>query len=392
MNFKHVEDFMNMWVDKFSPGCCINVYKDGKEVFRYQAGYNDLETGEKLTGNELFNMYSCSKVAAAVSGMQLLEKGEFLLDEPLCEFIPEFKDVTVKDADGNIKKAENYITIRHLFTMTAGFNYLMNDNLINKAKELGGGKETTLSFAKALAYQPLDFEPGARWQYSLCHDVLGAVVEVISGKRLSEYMRENIFEPLGMNNTSFRITDENYSRVAQQYSYEVPGETDIVRLQMSDARQKGSVVKIHKYNKFEMFRGDGMESAGGGIISNPDDYVKLMAALANNGTGVNGERILSPRAVGLMKTNQLSEEMLKSFTWPDLKGYGYGLGVRTLMDKAKNGTLGSVGEFGWSGAAGSTALADTDLNLAMVFSQHILNPREACYCPRIRNVLYACVK
>ena len=379
-------------MDKFSPGCCINVYKDGKEVFRYQAGYNDLENKVKLTGNELFNMYSCSKVAAAVTGMQMLEKGAFLLDEPLCEFIPEFKDITVKDADGNITKAKNYIKIRHLFTMTAGFNYLINDSLVNKATELGGGKVTTLSFAKALAYQPLNFEAGTRWQYSLCHDVLGAVVEVVTGKRLCDYMKENIFEPLGMNNTSFHIPAEKYSQVAEQYSYEVPGETDIVRLQMSDATQKGSVVKIHKFNKFEVFRGDDFDTAGVGIISNPDDFVKMMAALANNGTGVNGERILSPRAVELMKTNQLSEEMLKSFTWPDLHGYGYGLGVRTLLDKAKNGTLGTLGEFGWSGAVGSTCLADTELNLAMTFSQHILNPREACYCPRLRNVLYACVK
>ena len=392
MDFKNLKAFMDMWVDKFSPGCCINVYKDGREVFRYQAGYNDLENKVKLTGDELFNMYSCTKVATAVVGAQLLERGEFLLNEPLCEFIPEFKDITVKDADGNIKKAENYITMRHLLTMTAGFNYIVNDSITEKATELGNGKVTTLSFAKALAYQPLDFEPGTRWQYSLCHDVFGAVVEVITGKRLSEYMRENIFEPLGMNNTCFHLPKEKYSHVAEQYSYEVPGETDIVRLQMSSAQQKGSIVKIDKFNRFEIFRGADMDSGGASIISNPDDYVKLMAALANNGKGVNGERILSPRAVDLMKTNQLSDEMLKSFTWPDLKGYGYGLGVRTLMDKAVSGGLASIGEFGWSGAAGSTCLADTKLNLAMAFSQHILNPREACYAPRLRNVLYSCME
>ena len=392
MNFKNIEDFMNMWVEKFSPGCCINIYKDGKEVFRYQAGYNDLENKVKLTGNELFNMYSCTKVATAVSGMQLLEKGKFLLDEPICEFIPEFKDVTVKDADGNIKKAEKYITMRHLLTMTAGFNYVINKTITDRATELGNGKITTISFAKALAYQPLSFEPGSRWQYSLCHDVFGAIVEIITGKRLSEYMRENIFEPLGMNNTYFHLPEEKYSQVAEQYSYNVPGEEDIVRLQMSNEEQKGSVIKIDKINKFKALRGDDIDSGGAGIISNPDDYVKLMAALANKGMGVNGERILSPRAVELMKMTQLSEEMLKGFTWPDLQGYGYGLGVRTLMDKVKNGNLGTVGEFGWSGAAGSTTLADTELNLAMAFSQHILNPRESCYCPRLRNVLYACVK
>lgn len=392
MNFKYLEDFMNMWVEKFSPGCCVVVYKDGKEAFRYQAGYSDLENKVKLTGNELFNIYSCSKVATVTAAMQLFEKGEFLLDEPLCEFIPEFKDINVADDEGNVTKAEKYITMRHLFTMTAGFNYQIKDSLVKRATEFGNGEVSTLSFAKALAYEPLDFEPGKRWQYSLCHDVLGAVIEVISGKNLGEYMRENIFEPLGMNRTCFHIPEEEYDKMSNQYSYVTDGEQDIVRLQMSNENQKGSVVQVSKKNKFSVCLNPNIYSGGAGLISNPDDYIKLMAALANYGTGVNGERILSPGAVELMRMNQLNEEQIKSFTWPDLRGYGYGLGVRTLMDRALNGNLGNAGEFGWSGAAGSTTLADPELNLAMAFSQHILNPRESCYCPRLRNVLYTCVK
>jgi len=391
MNFKNVENFMNMWVEKFSPGCCINVYKDGREVFRYQAGYSDLENKIKLTGNELFNMYSCTKVATVTAGMQLYERGLFLLDEPLCEFIPDFKDVTVRDADGNIKKAEKYITMRHLFTMTAGFSYVRDDAFFEKATELGGEKITTNSYARALAYRPLDFEPGAHWQYSLCHDVLGAVIEVISGKKFENYMRENIFEPLGMTNTCFHLPEENYELMANQYSYETEGEKPIERLQMSNSAQKERIVKIDKHNKFNEYISNLVDSGGGGIISNPDDYIKFIAALANKGMGVNGERILSEGAVELMGTNQLDEEQFKDFTWPELKGYGYGLGVRTLMDKAASGGLGSIGEFGWSGAAGSTTLVDTTRNLAMVFSQHLLNPRESCCAPRLRNALYSCI-
>ncbi len=392
MNFKNLENFMEYWVEKFSPGCCAVVYKDGKEVFRHQAGYADRENKIKLNGNELFNMYSCTKVATVTAAMQLYERGMFLLDEPVCEFIPDFKDITVKDADGNIKKADKYITMRHLFTMTAGFNYIRDDALFEKAKELGGGKITTNSYARALAYRPLDFEPGARWQYSLCHDILGAVIEIISGKKFEDYMTENIFEPLGMTKTCFHLPEEKYELMAQQYSYETEGEKDIVRLQMSNSTQKGCIVKVDKHNKFSECVGKLVDSGGAGIISNPDDYIKLIAALANRGMGVNGERILSEGAVDLMRTNQLSKEQLKGFVWPDLKGYGYGLGVRTLVDKAVTGSLGSIGEFGWSGAAGSSTLADPELNLAMVFSQHILNPRESCYAPRLRNVLYSCVK
>ncbi len=392
MDFKIMENFMDYWVEKFSPGCCVVVYKDGKQVFRYQTGYSDRENKIKLTGNELFNMYSCTKVATVTAAMQLYERGMFLLDEPLCEFIPEFKDVTVRDAEGNIKKAEKYITMRHLFTMTAGFNYNRTESLLKRAAEFGEGEITTKSFARSLAYEPLDFEPGAHWQYSLCHDVLGAVIEVISGKRLGDYMRENIFEPLGMTNTCFNLPEERFDELAQQYSYETEGEKDIVRLQMSNDIQKGCIVKVSKNNILSGLNGPLMEQGGGGLVSNPDDYIKLIAALANMGTGVNGERILSSGAVELMRTNQLSESQLKDFRWPDLQGYGYGLGVRTLINRAVNGNLGSIGEFGWSGAAGSSTLADPELNLAMVFSQHILSPRESCYCPRLRNVLYACVK
>ena len=392
MNFKFLEDYMEYWVDKFSPGCCIVVYKDGKQVFRYQAGYSDIENKTRITGNELFNMYSCTKVATVTAGMQLYERGLFLLDEPLCEFIPDFKDVTVRDNEGNIKKAEKYITMRHLFTMTAGFSYIRDDAFFEKAKELGGGKITTNSYARALAYRPLGFEPGAQWEYSLCHDVLGAVIEVISGKKFEDYMRENIFEPLGMTRTCFHLPEEKYDLMAPQYSYETEGEKDIVRLQMSNSKQKGCIVKVDKHNKLSEYVSELVDSGGGGIISNPDDYIKLVAALANWGTGVNGERILSKGAVELMRTNQLGDSQLKDFRWPDLQGYGYGLGVRTLMNPALNGNMGSIGEFGWSGAAGSSTLADPELNLAMVFSQHILNPRESCYCPRLRNVLYACVK
>lgn len=392
MDFKILENYMDYWVEKFSPGCCAVVYKDGKQVFRYQAGYSDLENKVKLTGNELFNIYSCTKVATVTAAMQLYERGMFLLDEPVCEFIPDFKDMTVRDTDGNIKKAEKYITMRHLFTMTAGFNYNRTESLVKRATEFGDGKITAKSFARALAYEPLDFEPGTHWRYSLCHDVLGAVIEIISGKRLGDYMRENIFEPLGMNNTCFYLEEEKLDLMAQQYSYETEGEQDIVRLQMGNYTKKGSIVRVSKNNKISELSGPFIDSGGGGLISNPDDYIKLIAALANMGTGVNGEKILSSGAVELLRTNQLNESQLKDFTWPDLQGYGYGLGVRTLINRGRNGNLGSIGEFGWSGAAGSSTLADPELNLAMVFSQHILNPRESCYCPRLRNVLYACVK
>ena len=134
------------------------------------------------------------------------------------------------------------------------------------------------------------------------------------------------------------------------------------------------------------------ESGGGGIVSSVNEYSKFCAALANGGLGLTGERILSSATVELMRVNQLTTpELLKNFNWKQLKGYGYGLGVRTLIDKAASGSTGDLGEFGWGGAAGATVLIDPERRLSMFYAHHMLNPQEEYYQPRIRNVLYACL-
>ena len=121
------------------------------------------------------------------------------------------------------------------------------------------------------------------------------------------------------------------------------------------------------------------------------DYAKLTAALANNGLGLTGERILSAASLNLMKTNRLGEAQLRDFNWKQLSGYGYGLGVRTHIDKAKSGSVSNIGEFGWGGAAGATVIVDTEAKLGVFFVQHTLNPREEWYQPRLRNVVYSCI-
>lgn len=392
MDFTLLKDFMDSWAHEFSPGCSIIVYKDNKEVFRHSVGYADLENKVRLCGDELYNIYSCSKVTTVTAALQLYEKGRFLLDDPLYEYIPEFKDMTVAADDGNITKASTPVTLRQLFTMTAGLTYNIDAGVEERTSERTDGKMDTLVFIRELAKQPLAFEPGTHWRYSLCHDVLAAVVEVISGKKFRDYVKENIFAPLGMNNSYYHIPDDKKSRLARQYFFEAASATtdDIVKLQMSRSTSEGIIRKTD--NKVAHIFGEEYDSGGAGITTTVQDYIKLMAALANYGMGTNGERILSKGAVELMRTNQLSPSQLADFTWPDLKGYGYGLGVRTMIDRAASGSLGSFGEFGWSGAAGSTTLADPELNLAMFFAQHVINPREAYYCPRLRNILYNCIK
>ncbi len=392
MDFDLLKNFMDNWAHEFTPGCCAVVYKDGKEVFRHQAGYSDLENQIPLSGDELFNIYSCSKVATVTAALQLYEQGKFLLDDPVYDYIPEFRDMAVRLDDGNIERAKSPITIRQLFTMTAGFTYDIDDAMLEIVSNSTNGKMDTLVFIKELANMPLAFEPGTHWRYSLCHDVLAAVVEVISGMKFRDYVTQNIFEPLGMHNSFYHLPEHKKQNLAKQYFFEASGATtdDIVKLQMSRSTSDGIIRKTD--NKVAHIFGDEYDSGGAGITTTPDDYARFMAALANFGTGVNGERILSAPTVELMRTNQLSPSLLSDFTWPDLKGYGYGLGVRTMIDRAASGSLGSCGEFGWSGAAGSTTLADPECNLALFFAQHVINPRESYYCSRLRNVLYNCIK
>lgn len=384
MNFEYMKNFMDSLTDWIIPGNSVVIYKDGKKVFEYSSGYSDLEKKIKKTGDEQIYIYSCSKVATVTAALQLYEQGKFLLSDPLYEYLPEFKKMYVKDGD-KIKAAENPITIRDLFTMTAGLSYATNTPAFEKARKLTDGKMDTRTVVKCIAEEPLLFEPGERWNYSLCHDVLAALVEVVSGMRFSEYMKKHIFEPLDMNNSYYHAP--NNVTISPQYIYEIQDTNNIVELQQKE--HTSGVVKRAYGN--ELVFGENYDSGGAGIITTVDDYAKFAATLANSGTGLNNNRILSSATVKLMKTNQLNEAQRKTMNWRRLRGYGYGLGVRTLIDKSESGSNSSIGEIGWGGAAGATIIADTEENVALFYAHHMLNPQEEYYQPRLRNVLYSCL-
>ncbi|MBQ8588042.1 MAG: serine hydrolase, partial [Clostridia bacterium] len=319
--------------------------------------------------------------------------GKFLVTDPLYEYIPEFKDMYVRDENGNVKKVEKDIKILNLFNMTAGFTYDVEAPWVEKAKKHTDGKLYTSQAMRFIAEEPLAFEPGERFLYSLCHDVLGAFVEIVSGKKFRDYVKENIFDPLGMNDSAYHLTDEIRSNMAAQYRFVPTGAEEkfnIVEAQKSGDAKDGCFVDVG-LNRGSNLQGPEFDAGGSGIISTADDYMKLIAALANMGTGLNGEQILSKNTVELLRTNTLTENQLKTFDWRQLIGYGYGMGVRTMMDRAKAGSLSNVGEFGWGGAAGATVLADPSIRLAAVYLKHTLNPREAYYMPRLRNAIYSCL-
>ena len=368
MDFTPMKAFLHHLTDWKIPGNAISVWKDGKEVFSYATGYADLENKIPMTSNHLLNIYSCSKVATVTAALQLYEQGRLGLDDPVSAFLPEWGELTVR-TEGGIEKAKATLTIRHLFTMTGGLNYNI---------DFVGRQTDTRSVIRALAKEPLDFEPGTKWQYGLSHDVLAAVVEVISGQRFADYMQTHIFAPSGM-------TDAHYHRegleprMAQQYRMTHPAEPDLVAAQAygSSGLPQDAVVENEGLGNWLVFGSD-YDSGGAGIITSVSEYGKFCNALLEG-------KLLKQETIDLMRQNHLTDAQAKTYNWLQFDGYRYGLGVRTRLDV-------HPGEFGWGGAAGATVLIDPEEHLAMFYAHHMLNPQESYYQPRLRNVLYECLK
>ena len=395
MDFYGLKDFMDRLTAWRIPGNEISVCIKNEEVFRYTSGYSDYENKIPMEARHwLFNIYSASKVATVTGAMKLYEQGRFLLDDPLYDFISEFRDIYVHKPDGSVEKAKNPITLRQLFTMTSGITYNTDTQGLKNAHERTNGNLNTLEVAKGIAEDGVAFEPGTDWKYGLNHDVLAAVVEVVSGMKFSDYMKENIFEPLGMDETCYH-NEGVLDKVCEQYRYVNSNVTNIVDLQNSAHNKADGYIinvgkKVHSSIANNWGMGD-MDSGGSGITTSVSDYSKLCGALANGGVGANKERIIAKSTIDLMRTNQLTDEHKKNFRSPQHKGYGYGLGVRTMMDRALSGSPGSYGEFGWAGAAGAAVICDPELNLSVFYAHHMLNPQESYYLPRLRNVIYTCL-
>jgi len=373
MNLEKLIRFLDRLTEMKIPGMDMVIYKDHQEIFRHWAGYADIANKKPMCGDELYFLYSATKVMTCAAGMKLIEDGKILVTDPLYEYMPEFRDMMVKTIDGNIDNAKNNITVRDLFTMSAGFDYDLGTDVIQSYKRETNGKCPTVETMKQLAKKPLSFEPNTHWQYSLCHDVLGALIEVVSGKRFGEYLKENFWQPLGMNRTSTVYDDNTKSKMSKQYIF-------------CDETQ--TVEEIELSNGY-MDIGTEYESGGAGLISCVDDYIKFADAMANGGIAKNGERILNAKTIDLMRTNCLDETALKDFKMERVRGYGYGYGVRTLIDRAKAGALSPFGEFGWSGAAGAYVLIDPQNHIAVYYAQHMLNNYEHYVHPRLRNLVYS---
>lgn len=379
MNFDYLRDFQDRLTSWRIPGNDCMVKVGHETVYRYQSGYRDMENRLPMQGDELYYLWSCSKPITCTLALMLYEKGLYLLNDPLYDYMPEFRDmwVEVKDTDGttHLEKAKNPIRVRDLFTMSAGFTYNMNTPEIQAVKEKTDGRCPTREIARAIAASPLQFEPGTHWSYSLCHDVLSAFIEVVSGMRTRDFAKKVLFDPLEMHDTCYNLpSPEKMARLAVQYNFR-----DDLNKALPTNNTCGHIL------------GSEYDSGGAGVVSTIEDYMKFGTAMANGGVAENGERVLASSTIDLMRTNTLDETMLRDFNWGQLCGYGYGLGVRTMISPMKAGTGGSVGEFGWGGAAGAYLILDPSRKLAVTYAHHMLNNQEPWFSPRLRNVVYACL-
>ena len=376
MDTKKLDAFLDRLTSWRIPGNDCIIIKDGETLYRHFSGYAEIETEKRIQGDETYNMWSISKLVTVVAVMTLLERGDILLTDPVSEYLPEYADVQLSmhtDTGERLTSPSKKINIYHLLTMSAGFSYDMNTEPIRRVREATDGCCPTREVVRAMAQSPLQFEPGEHWLYSICHDILAGLVEVIAGERYSDYVRRVIFEPLGMSDSTFAAPPKRLiDRMARQYSYNY---------------NRGRAVPTD--NSVSHRLGTEYESGGAGMTSTVEDYVKFAYMLANGGVGLNGERIISARTVDLIRTNAMSEQQMKDVDWPQLAGYGYGLGVRTMVSPIHGGSIGPVGEFGWSGAAGSWTMIDPELHLAVFYAQHMLESQESYITARLRNLIYS---
>ncbi len=319
-------------------------------------GYADPDKKIPLSGKEKYHIYSCSKLITCVAAMQLWEKGKFSLEDNLSDFMPAFGEMNVKTETG-IEKAKKPIKIHQLFEMTSGINYNLQTPELKSYYEACGRSCPTAEMVNEIAKTPLEFEPGEGWFYGLGHDVLAALVEVLSGQKFETYVKEHIFDPLGMENSDFLHPMEDWDGFARQYRYD---------------DQTG---EFEPWWKNTYRPGKEYASGGAGCVSTVEDYIKFLEALRV------GDVILKKKTIDMMAIDRLTQQQRAMYTYGS-DSVGYGLGMRTPRLNPKRT------EFGWGGAAGAFASVDPVNNMTIYYAQHVLtSPNTA-----LRGWLYYAVR
>ena len=364
-------------------GCAVRIMRNDEVAFEGSFGYADIGKKVKMSSEDtIFAIASMSKVVTVAGIMRLYEQGLFQMWDPVSRFLPGFKNpkVAKEKPDGSyeIVDAKGEVTMRQLFTMTSGVPYGWGDTAagrIRAEKEKEYAEQNpdrmpgNVEYSNLVGQLPLAFEPGERWMYGFSIDVLGAVIEVLSGKTLGEYLQENIFDPLGMRDTGFFVPEGKQNRIATLYHI-----------------QEG--LKPEE-RRFPASKPD-FESGGGGLFSTVRDYSRFAQMLLHGGT-LDGVRILGRKTVELISTDHLAPEQRKGDSWDTQRGYGYGLGVRVMTHPELAGINGSAGEWGWDGAFGNWFCVDPKENLTCVYLTTNLPGDHYRFVPKLMASMYASI-
>lgn len=353
------------------PGCSCAARQAHETIFEHSAGFSDRAGVRPAGPDDLYYVFSVTKIVTCIAALQLIERGALALKEPVARYLPEYAGIKVRE-NAELRPARRPLTIENLFMMTGGLNYDLQAPAIQRLQK--GGGASTREMVAAFAEAPLQFDPGEHYCYSLCHDILAAVVERVSGMTFGSYVQGHILRPLGMRDSSFSLAPEKRERLSAQYVYDNGTNTSRA---------------ISPCNEFILTQN--YESGGAGLISSPADMIELIDALANGGVGKNGARILEPETLRTVQINRLNEKQLRDFrNKPKRYGYGWGLCGRVHMDPRISQSRSSAGEFGWGGAAGAYALADPAKKLAIFFAMHVRSceyGQEKVH-GRIRDLIY----
>jgi CubicO group peptidase (beta-lactamase class C family) len=363
------------------PGAIMTIQRNGKTVYSASFGVRDPGTKEPMTPDTLFRIYSMSKPITTVAAMMLVEEGRLQLDDPLSKYSPAFADVKVgvekKGEDGvmglDLVAARRPITIQDLMRHTSGLTYgFFGEGLVKKAyvdAHLLDGDVDNAEFTERLAKLPLVYQPGTTWDYSQSTDVLGRVIEVISGKSLYEFEKERLLDPLGMKDTSFYVTD--------------PARKSLVAEPFPDDRKIGNGSEMNDPRVPRK-----LQSGGGGMVSTIGDYARFAQMMLNGGT-LDGRRYLSPKTIAYMGSNHIAPAsgVVPGPYYLPGPGFGFGLGFAVRTEAGVSPVQGSVGEMNWSGAGGTTFWLDPKENMFAVFMAQTIAHRSRLRVA-LKNIVY----
>lgn len=396
-DFKNLDALLQKFVDDGLPNCSCVIARKGEILYENYFGWADREAGIALTADHVFRQASLTKIAMYTTAMMLYEQGRFLMTDPLYEYFPEFKDsvklIRRPNGETAVVPVEHPITIKHIFNMTCGLPYEMiiggipvhHPTAEAMAKEMKAlraqGYFTLRDQIRAASRVPLAFEPGTRFLYGFSSELTAGLLEVLTGKPAELVIREMLFEPLEMDSSANFLFGDLESRLVKNY-YLKPGKA------LSDPDALTTPDKARE----ALFVGPlGAVPGFSRVITNCRDYTKLMQMLANGGA-YKGKKLIGKKTIDLLRTNTLPPDVLKEdFSNTYLAGYGYGYGMRTLLDRSAGQHNGMPGQFGWTGGSGTWAEADPSTGLSIVYMHNLQPNLEEYHHLRMRAVAYGCL-